>query len=257
MNKSTVKLAIVAVVMTAVTLGLFKVPCADNQPGVVWAETVPDVNTAPGFIWHTKTTQTNLAWDQPREFRRITHWCAKHGVRIDGHPDDPPTVTTYINYDDSTQVILFHPMKWYAQRSLPPQPPGAEAEREADAWRKATISRFMSGAYTKLGRQTIAGEEADGIEVQNPVGFGGNFQIDSVTAQLWVSVKTGYPVLIQENVIGNNGTLQIKTVKDQFQWDVQFDPNEFKAVIPSDYQLVYLDPQQGVVVPPSADQKSQ
>jgi len=256
MNRSTAKLAIVATVIAAVTLGLLNVPGPGGRSAVVWAQAAPQAGTAPGFVWHTKTTQTNVAWEQPRESRRITYWCAKHGVRTDDHPDDPPAVTTYVNYDDGTQVILFHPMKWYAQRSLPPQPPGAEAGREADAWRKATINQFMSGAYKKLGRQTIAGEEADGVEVQNPAGFGGNFQIDSVTAQLWVSVKTGYPVLIQEDVIGNNWTLQIKTVKDQFQWDVQFDPNEFKAVIPPDYQLVYLDPQQGVVVPPSADQKS-
>ncbi len=257
MNRSTAKLAITAIVIGAVMLGLFRVPGPGGRPAVAWAQATPKVETAPGFVWQTKTIQTNVAWDQPRESRTVTHWCAKYGVRTDGHPDDPPTVTTYVNYDEGTQVILFHPVKWYAQRSLPLQPPGAEAAREADAWRKATISKFMSGAYKKLGRQMIAGEEADGVEVQNPVGFGGNFQIDSVTAQLWVSVKTGYPVLIQEDVVGNNGTLQIKTVKDQFQWDVQFDPNEFKAVIPPDYQLVYLDPQQGVVVPPGNDQKSQ
>jgi hypothetical protein len=257
MDKSTAKLAIVAVGMAAVMSGLLKVPCPGGRSAVAWAQAAPKVETAPGFIWQTKTTQMNAAWEESREYRTITYWCAKYGVRTDGHPDDPPTVTTYVNYDDGTQVILFHPVKWYAQRCLPPQPPGAEAERETDAWRKTTISQFMSGPYTKLGRQTMAGEEVDGIEVQNPVDLWGNLQIDSVTIQLWVSVKTGYPVLIQEDVIGNNGTLQIKTVKDQFEWDVQFDPNEFKAVIPPDYQLVYLDPQQGVVVPPSVDQKSQ
>ena len=67
----------------------------------------------------------------------------------------------------------------------------------------------------------------------------------SHTAQLWVSVETGYPVLIESEVVGNNGTLQIKMTIDEFQWDVELDPSEFHAVIPPDYQLLEMQESEG------------
>jgi hypothetical protein len=63
-------------------------------------------------------------------------------------------------------------------------------------------------------------------------------KIDSAVAQFWFSVETGDPILVEQNTVANSGAIRFKTIRDQFRWNVRFDPNEFKARIPADYQLV-------------------
>ena len=243
MRNPIVKLAAAAVVLVALGLGVFEFVSTGSNSGVVWAEVARRVDASSGFIYHTHQTQTQAGMDRPMELHMINYECPGHGSRCEGYDGDRLTMNGYVSYDESVQVILLHDMKGYTRRTLPPLPSGAEAQMDGGAAPGAMVRQFTSGDYKKLGRRTIDGVEAEGIEVENPLGFGGNFEVDSHTAQLWVSVETGYPVLIESNVVGNNGTLQIKMVMDQFQWNVEFDPSEFKTVIPPDYQL--LDLQQG------------
>jgi len=143
-------------------------------------------------------------------------------------------------------VTLFHDMKRYIRKDLPPLPEGSEADLSASDVATGMIRQFTAGQYKELGRKVIDGVEAEGIETHDPAGFMGNFQVDSHTAQLWVSVETGYPILIESHTAGNNGTLQIKTIIDEFQWDVEFDPSTFTTTIPADYQPLELLPGGGM-----------
>ena len=59
----------------------------------------------------------------------------------------------------------------------------------------------------------------EGLETNDP-GFAGEgadeFQIDSIVGRLWVSVETGYPVLLEAEFEGqHSGNASI----DQFQWE--------------------------------------
>jgi len=249
MRNPIAKLAVAAGILGVVGLGVFEFISTGGKSGVVWAQVAQKVDASQGFIYQMCQTQTQADMDRPMELRMINYECPAHGSRSEGYDGDRLISNGYVSYDEGVQVILLHAMKRYTQRTLPPLPAGAAADLPAGAIPKDMVRQFTSGDYKELGRRTIAGVEAEGIEVQNPMGFGGNFQVDSHTAQLWVSVETGYPVLIESDIVGNNGTLQIKMVMDQFQWDVEFDPSEFHAVIPADYQpLEIRETEEGAVM---------
>ncbi len=240
MRNPITKLAVAAAILIALGLGVLEFISTGGKSGVVWAQVADRVEASRGFIYRTRQTQTRADMDRPMEHRMIHYQCPAHGSRCEGYQGDRLTMNGYASFDEGTQVILFHDMKRYTQRTLPPLSTGAMGEMSAGDMPKAMVRQFTSGDYKELGRRTINGVEAEGIEVQNPPGYMANFQVDSRTAQLWVSVETGYPVLIESEVVGNNGTLRIKTIEDQFQWDVEFDPSEFKAVIPSDYRRMEI-----------------
>lgn len=248
MRNPIAKLAAAAVILAAIGLGALEFISTGGKSGVVWAQVADRVDASRGFIYQMRQTQTRADMDRPIELRMINYECPAHGSRSEGYNGDRLISNGYASYDEGVQVILLHTIKRYTQRTLPPRPAGAAADLPAGAMPKAMVRQYTSGDYKELGRRTIDGVEAEGIEVQNPMGFMGNFQVDSHTAQLWVSVETGYPVLIESDVVGNNGTLRIKTVMDQFQWDIEFDPSEFKTAIPPDYQPLNIQEGEGGVM---------
>ncbi len=238
MRNPIAKLAAAATILIALGLGVWAFISTGSHSGVVWAQVADRVGSSGGFIYRTRTIQKQANWDQPHEFASMTYNSPGHGMRtegIEGRASD-----SYASYEEGIQIILDHAAKHYIQRTLPPRPAGTEAERPAGAMAKAMILQFTAGEYKELGRRTINGVEAEGIETHESAGFGGNFQVDSRTSQLWVSVETGYPVLVESEVVGNNGTLEIKTILDQFQWDVALDPAQFKTVIPPGYRRMEM-----------------
>ena len=240
MRNPIAKLAVAAAILLALGLGVWAFISTGSHSSVVWAQVADRVGASGGFTYRTRTIHQQADLDQPIEYASMTHNSPGHGMRIEGNASD-----SYASYEEGTQIILNHAAKYYIQQTLSPRPAGAEAEPPAGAMAKAMILQLTAGGYRELGRRTIDGVEAEGIETDHPMGGMGNFSIDSETAQLWVSVETGYPVLVQVHVVGNNGTLQIETIMDQFQWDVALDPAQFKTVIPPGYRRVEMQMGEG------------
>ncbi len=238
MRNPVAKLAVAAAILIALGLGVWAFISTGHHSGVVWAQVADRVGSSGGFIYRTRTIQTQAGLDRPIEHASMTYNSPGHGMRTEGI--EGAAVDSYASYEEGTQIILSHDGKYYIQRTLPPRPTGAEAEPRAGAMAKAMILQFTMGEYRELGRRTINGVEAEGIETHESAGFGGNFQVDSRTSQLWVSVETGYPILVESDVVGNNGTVHNQMVLDQFQWDVALDPVQFKTVIPPGYRRMEM-----------------
>jgi hypothetical protein len=130
-----------------------------------------------------------------------------------------------------------HLSRTYSRRALPDD---ARAEIESMDPKDA-VREFLSAEYTKLGHKTIEGIEAEGIEIDDPSQAEANFQVDSCVIQLWVAVDTGLPILIEVDTVGKNGTLEVHTVQDNFQWNVELDASEFEPDIPEDYTLMEVE----------------
>ncbi len=243
MRNPITKLAVAAAILVAIGLGASIFISTGSSSGVVWAQVADRVDACRGFLYQMRQIQTRADREQPRELRTINYECPAYGSRCETYDGDRLIMNGYTSYDEGVQVMLFHDMKRYTQRTLPAGV--ADARPATGAMPKAMVRQFTYGHYTELGRRTINGVEAEGIETNESAGFMGNFTVDSQTSQLWVSVETGYPVLIEREVVGNNGTLQIKTVMDQFRWDVEFDPSEFKAAIPADYRRMEIQMGEG------------
>ncbi len=243
MRNPITKLAVAAAILVAIGLGVSIFITTGSYSGVVWAQVADRVDASGGFIFRTRSIYRYADQDQPHEFSTMTYQSPRYGIRMEGI--EGPRIDSYVSFEEGTQVSLFHDTKQYTRQNLPSQPAGAEADLPAGARARDMVRQFTAGDYKELGRRTIDGVPAEGIETQHVPGGGGNFQVDSETAQLWVSVETGYPVLLEIHVVGNNGTLQVEMIMDQFQWDVELDPSQFKTVIPPDYQLLEIQMGEG------------
>lgn len=242
MDRPVVKLAIAAVIIAAVVFGLFEFLNSGGSSGVVWAEVARRVEGSPGFISRMRQTQVIEGMDSPMEFYTMTY-NSLHGSRMETFQGGELTVVVHADYESGNLVSLLHNLKRYTRQTLPPN----ETPQHEDGMNpRSIVTDFFAGEYRELGRRTIEGVEAEGIEVTKIPNAASNFEVDREVAQLWVSVETGYPVLLEATIVGNGGKVKIDMVIDQFQWNVEFDPDEFRVEIPSDYEPLEVLPGGGV-----------
>lgn len=235
MKSPITKVAVAAVIIIAVTFGLFEFIGTGNTSGVAWAEVAQKVKGTTGMVYRTKQTQTMAGLGRPIERNEITYYSLKYGMKVENYPGEEKTITTCLNFTDKTIILLMHSLKKYTQGHLPEIP-----EDQGQAIPEEIVQRFLSGEYKELGQQTIEGVLVEGIEVDNPSGDTDNASNDRYVYRLWVSVETGYPVMLEADVVAKNGDLHIEMTMDQFQWNMELDPSVFKVDIPSDYTLMEM-----------------
>jgi hypothetical protein len=275
MDKSVVRFAITAAAIAAVPLGLFEL-ITPYQSGVIQAQEKKVEDKKPGeiglgFTCRARKTGSQSGW--PIETTEMVRESPQYGCRVDYYYQDKLTSSLYRNYADGTIVTLFPTRKVYTRRTVAKGPPPAGGLLDP----RPRIKKALAGAHKKLGRRTIDGMEAEGIEVPEisgvivggampsgggmgmssggggnaPSGTAGNVKLNviksGVTAasQFWSSVETGLPILVEESAAIEKDGYRMKRITDQFRWNVPFDPNEFQAKIPPDYQLYTRQPGQG------------
>ncbi|MCP4610245.1 MAG: hypothetical protein GY845_16165 [Planctomycetes bacterium] len=229
MKSPITKVAAAAVIVVAVLIAMNQL--GGSAGSVAWGEVVRNIEASPGFIFRLRQTYIREETGTI-ELYMMVYGSAQYGVRQDGYNDGDVTVQIYAPLSDGAMTAVDHRNRTYSRMALPDD---ARAEIESmDP--KVAIREFLSSEYTKLGRKTIEGVETEGIEIdREPSEAKANFQVDSCIIQLWVSVDTGLPVLIEVETVGKNGTLEVHTIQDNFQWDVELDASEFKPNIPEDY----------------------
>ncbi len=93
--------------------------------------------------------------------------------------------------------------------------------------------------YRELSKKTINGVLCEGLETTDPTIWDGSFPIKSLIGRMWVSVETGYPVLLECEVTGgDDGNVHRTTKMDQFQWNVNLDESDVEPEIPSGYECI-------------------
>lgn len=105
------------------------------------------------------------------------------------------------------------------------------------------VQTILSGKHSKLGQKNIEGVLCEGIETTDPACFGplpeqvNNLEVEF---RLWVSTETGYPVLYESKMSGEyeGEVWESESVMDQFQWDVELDPEIFEPSIPPGYEEI-------------------
>jgi hypothetical protein len=152
--------------------------------------------------------------------------------RQDVYKGDEVTQSVYCDFDADTVVWVGHEMKRYSQ-----QPMDEQTRREQHgAWSNPTkwVGEFLSRDYTELGQKTINGEVCDGIEITDPTFGAATFAVESLVARVWVSVETGYPVLLEGEMSG--GGIRIGGTLDRFEWNAELDDDLFEPEIPEGYE---------------------
>ena len=230
MKNPITKLAVAAAVIAVVALGLFEFIGTDSTSGVVWAEVTKKVEASRGVIYHQQATCTKYEYPNGPGYSII--YISPAQSRSDAYNGGQLNSSMYCDTVARTRVVVLHGRKGYVRETLPE----GDAQQHPGWDPKNWVQKFLSCEYRKLGEKTINRLLCEGIETTDPtlVGEGANyFQIDSLAARLWVSVETGYPVLVESEFTGQYSG---ESVIDQIQWDVELDASIFEPNIPPDYE---------------------
>jgi len=235
MDRRVVKFALAAVVVAAVVLGLFEFLSPVGSSGVVWAEVAKKVEASRGVVFRVRTTGSedpNKDW--PNQYV-MTRRSPKYS-RTDRLRDGRPSRMVSFNLDTKTVLWLDHDRKAYFKKPMNKEDSQSLQSEWSDP--KALLDLFMSRGYRQLGRKTINGMVCEGIETTDPVAAKVNFPVKSLSARLWASVETGYPVLAEIEVVRADNSQRQTSTADQFQWGVEIGLSEIDVAVPPDYQLI-------------------
>ena len=231
MRKPMIRFAAAGVIIAMVVLGLFEFIGTDNKSGVVWADVAKKVEMSRGVIYRQR-----IANNHPSN---VSDYSIDHlsptKYRSDGYQSGEPWITMYEDNEARQRVVLLHGKKAYVKEKTTPTDKGRQ--RHADIMDPTKwVERFLACEYRELGRRTIEGVLCEGLETTDPAFTGedvAELPVDSIVGRIWVSVDTGYPVLLEAEFEGEySGNASI----DQIQWDVELDAGVFEPNIPPDYE---------------------
>jgi len=233
MNSKIARLALAAVIVVAVLVGMSQL--GGSATSVVWGEVVRNLEASPGFVFRMRQIY-NDEKTGTREFHMVVYGSPEYGMRMDDYLDHEHSIQVYGSLKEEAMISIMHSAKTYTRMPL-------SADQLAEFEKldvKKTIGEYIAAKHRKLGRKIIDGIEAEGIEINDPSGARANFQVDKCVIRLWVAVDTGLPILIETETVGENGTLEINTIQDNFQWG-ELDSSEFEPNIPEDYTQVEVE----------------
>jgi len=230
------KIAAAAVVIVVIVLGLFELIDTGSTSGVVWAEVARKVQASPGVSFRVRDTGSkNPNKDWPKGYTIVRRFPALS--RTDWYQADQIRRTVFIDWEARKVTWLAHDARVYSKKTLRDEDVRTAEEEWTDP--QALVGLFLSREYRELGRKMIDGVLCEGIETTDASGWRTGFPIKSFVGQLWASVETGYPVLLEGEVTGGaDGNLHWTSTADQFRWNIGLDASEIEPEIPSDYSSI-------------------
>jgi len=229
-----VKLAAVAVVIIAALVGVHRFSIPSNGAGVAWAEVIENVEQVQAFIYRRRLVETSADTEKVRELETMVYISSEYGIRMDNYRNGQVAYSQFTIPALRLIMKVFHLTKQYSHKSLS----GEAASTTTQDAGKELVKRYISADYKEVGREIIDGVEAEGIEVADPnVVYGTTHPIESLTARLWVDVDTDLPVLLEMEIVFENGVTQ-NIVLDEFDWNARLTAGVFEPDIPDDYTLM-------------------
>ncbi|MFC1764636.1 hypothetical protein ACFL6U_21530 [Planctomycetota bacterium] len=231
MKNPVAKLAVAAAVVVVVLIGLNEM--GGSGTSVAWGKVVQNVEASPGFTYRMKQIHKRQG-TETKVFHMTAYGSAQYGMRMDGYLDPEYPIQTYGSLKEKAVTSISHSSKTYTRMPLV----GDQLAELEELDPKKHIAKYLSAEYRKLGRKIIEGIEAEGIEIDDLSFSKANFKVDRCVVQLWIAVDTDLPILVEVDTVGKDGTLEIHTVQDNFQWNIELDANMFEPNIPEDYTLL-------------------
>jgi hypothetical protein len=230
MKSPLTKLASAAAIIIVVYLVLYVTNGADVT-NVALGEVLKNVKTKKYFTYrHKVKSKTNAGTPEEtsKETDRITYISTEYGLRHDVYEDGQ---LTGILYTPSTGLDITYVRPATKQYSIATMSE-EYMKQETQVSPSGLIEEFMSHKYTNLGRKTIDGVEAEGIEINEP-GFYG-FK-DAAVARLWIDIQTNLPLKME--IEGVRGATKTTVITYDYNWDAKLDPSIFQVNIPDDYTM--------------------
>ncbi len=237
MRSPITKLAIAAVIIIAVLAGIYII--TGKTPTVTccaWAQIADKVAQIKTCVYSEHTRQSGGTIGQKcQQFEAKIYISSDYGYKSETTIDGNLMFQSYMNPGKKVMVVLMPLEKKYT-RILLTDEMLAQMEKETQDPRDM-VTKFMSGPYKELGKDTINGVEVKGIEVNNPPAV--QTYYNNFIGRMWVDVATEYPVRMEiEAEIGTGAQkVNVVIVKDDFEWGTELSADIFKPDIPADFTL--------------------
>ena len=246
MKSRKTKLAAAAVIVLAAFLAM---NLFDKTSGIVWADVFKRLEEIKSGIYTITTDITGMP-GTPEDYvthiiQDVTLSYEQNAVRIDASvqvPNGTKKSRIYLLFEDRALTTLMLDQKKYIELTIGEEQMQKMSEENGDP---ATILKAMlERDYTEIGRQIIDGVPAWGIEVSDPKlgtkmgSFLSGGMFDELTVQLWVDEKNEFPIRLISTGSSKDGKTSMKTIYDNFQWNIEIDPARLKPEIPEDFELL-------------------
>ncbi len=231
MKNPITKLAAAAAVIAVVGLGILAFIGTGSTSGVAWAEVAQKVEASTGVIWRLRGTGSRDPNDDwPNAYKII--WRSPAVTRTDRYRDGQIYRTLYFNLEARTETFVAHDASKYLKKALSEEQV-QKMRGDKDRWTdpQGLVNACLARKHHPLGQETIDGVLCEGIETTDSSGL----PVKSFAGRLWVSVETGYPVLVEIEAI-DDGDIRHTTTLDQFKWNVDLSGEDVKPEIPADYK---------------------
>ncbi len=237
MKSLSAKIAVAAVIIVAVVLGLFEfIGGGGDGSGVVWAEVARKVQASGSLVVRLRETGSVSLGESDYTIK----YFSPLGSRTDAYKDGQVASSRCTNAETKTTTVVMHDVKRYYSYQ---RDEGIEEFLEKDEdWTNPIylVQTILSVEHTELGEKTVDGILCEGLETSDPAVMGDLVDMaDSLDVHmtLWVDVQTQYPVRFEGRaVVEAEGEVHDSDcVIDQFQWDAEIDPSRFELEIPDDY----------------------
>jgi len=236
MKNPSAKIAVAAVIIVAVVLGLFEFIGGDDGSGVVWAEVARKVQASGSLVVRLRETGSVKLGEGDYAIK----YFSPLGSRTDAYKDGQVVKSGCTNAETKTTTVVMHDVKRYYSFQ---RDEGIEEFLGKDEdWTNPIylVQQILSVEHTELGEKTVDGILCEGLETSDPAVMGDLVDMaDSLDVHmtLWVDVQTQYPVRFEGRAVAEaEGEVHNSDcVMDQFQWDAEIDPSRFELEIPDDY----------------------
>ena len=155
------------------------------------------------------------------------YYSSDYGVKVD---IDHLIAKIIMVVSRGSMRVIYSDIKKYMELALPEEQVNL-MKQEHDAVN--LMKSMMALRYVSLGKASMHGVDVEGIEVADEP-FKKELY-DRCTARLWVSVKSGLPVLFE--IRGMSGHVEITTRFENFAWNTTLAENFFEADINNEYTL--------------------
>ena len=238
MKNPITKFAAAALIIIAVTLGLFEFIGTGPTSGVVWAKVLEKTEQISALVY-----DMTVEIDQPDGENLVVlireYVARDYGTRADTYIYGKLSKIMYILPNQKVGYRVYVDRKKYRRYELS----DAEMARGRDPEELTTCLKNIQsgGGYTELERTEINGVVVEGVECNGP-DMGG----EDCFMRVWVDVETQLPVQIIMEMLGKEGgqMRMHKYLMENFEWNASLDEKTFEPNIPDDYTLIE-DPRAG------------
>jgi hypothetical protein len=229
MRSPYVKLALAATVILGVVLGLTEFLGPGGTSGVAWAEVIQKAAQAPTVIFDA-TEEYSYPQGRKLVFQSKTYRSAEYGDKTEVYYEGTLLTIHYWLPRPKVAYLIRVDRKQYVRTDLSEPQAAWGGQMDPRSW----LREILSAEHTKLGRTTINGRAAEGIECKVGEAAG-----QDIIMRLWVDVQTNLPLRIEkEELHMMEGQMRpLKSVMEKFEWDAQLDESLFEPNIPADYTL--------------------